>query len=75
MGKIPLLITALISSSPPLPVLSQSGNVGTDQGTGEPVIFDPSSFFGHNEAEYGFSPFFLHFHFFPFKFTKAKIEF
>lgn len=29
----------------------QSGNTGTDVGTGEPVIFDPSSYFGHNEAE------------------------
>ncbi|KAF8832124.1 hypothetical protein HHX47_DHR1001018 [Lentinula edodes] len=28
-----------------------SGNVGVDSATGEPVIFDPSSFFGHNEAE------------------------
>ncbi|KIK70733.1 hypothetical protein GYMLUDRAFT_65949 [Collybiopsis luxurians FD-317 M1] len=28
-----------------------SGNVGLDRATGEPVIFDPSSFFGHNEAD------------------------
>ncbi|KAH7930403.1 Ketosamine-3-kinase [Leucogyrophana mollusca] len=28
-----------------------SGNVGTDQVTGEPVIFDPSSYYGHNEAD------------------------
>ncbi|KAJ3995541.1 fructosamine kinase [Lentinula boryana] len=28
-----------------------SGNVGVDSATGEPVIFDPSSFFGHNEAD------------------------
>ncbi|CAL1694979.1 unnamed protein product [Somion occarium] len=28
-----------------------SGNIGTDRKTGEPVIFDPSSYFGHNEAD------------------------
>ncbi|KAI0785020.1 fructosamine kinase PKL/CAK/FruK [Abortiporus biennis] len=28
-----------------------SGNTGTDRTTGEPVIFDPSSYFGHNEAD------------------------
>ncbi|KAI8981390.1 fructosamine kinase PKL/CAK/FruK [Trametes punicea] len=28
-----------------------SGNTGIDQSTGEPVIFDPSSYFGHNEAD------------------------
>jgi fructosamine-3-kinase len=32
-------------------ILPQSGNVGTQESTGEPVIFDPSSMFGHNEAE------------------------
>ncbi|KAH9968595.1 Fructosamine kinase-domain-containing protein [Russula dissimulans] len=30
---------------------SQSGNTGTDTTTGEPVIFDPSSLYGHNEAD------------------------
>ncbi|KAE9400589.1 fructosamine kinase [Gymnopus androsaceus JB14] len=28
-----------------------SGNVGSDRDTGEPVVFDPSSYFGHNEAD------------------------
>ncbi|KAF8349671.1 Fructosamine/Ketosamine-3-kinase [Amanita rubescens] len=28
-----------------------SGNVGQDRSTGEPFIFDPSSYFGHNEAD------------------------
>ncbi|OCH86057.1 Ketosamine-3-kinase [Obba rivulosa] len=28
-----------------------SGNTGTDRKTGEPVIFDPASLFGHNEAD------------------------
>ncbi|KIP10148.1 hypothetical protein PHLGIDRAFT_101768 [Phlebiopsis gigantea 11061_1 CR5-6] len=28
-----------------------SGNTGTDEGTGEPVIFDPSAYYGHNEAD------------------------
>ncbi|KZT02459.1 fructosamine kinase PKL/CAK/FruK [Laetiporus sulphureus 93-53] len=28
-----------------------SGNTGTDRKTGQPVIFDPSSYFGHNEAD------------------------
>lgn len=30
-----------------------SGNAGQDTATGEPVIFDPSSYYGHNEAELG----------------------
>ena len=29
----------------------QSGNVGVDKKTGTPVIYDPSSYYGHNEAE------------------------
>ncbi|KAI0375168.1 fructosamine kinase PKL/CAK/FruK [Pilatotrama ljubarskyi] len=28
-----------------------SGNIGVDRATGAPVIFDPSSYFGHNEAD------------------------
>ncbi|TDL28027.1 fructosamine kinase PKL/CAK/FruK [Rickenella mellea] len=28
-----------------------SGNIGTETFTAEPVIFDPSSFYGHNEAD------------------------
>jgi len=28
-----------------------SGNIGTDQSTGRPVIFDPASYYGHNEAD------------------------
>jgi len=28
-----------------------SGNTGVDRSTGHPVIFDPSSYFGHNEAD------------------------
>ncbi|KAM5533939.1 hypothetical protein V8D89_012364 [Ganoderma adspersum] len=28
-----------------------SGNTGVDRSTGEPVIFDPSSYYGHNEAD------------------------
>ncbi len=34
-----------------LTVVPQSGNTGIDRSTQEPVIFDPSSYFGHNEAE------------------------
>jgi fructosamine-3-kinase len=30
-----------------------SGNAGQASKTGEPVIFDPSSYYGHNEAELG----------------------
>lgn len=30
-----------------------SGNSGTDQSTGRPIIFDPSSSYSHNEAELG----------------------
>lgn len=32
-------------------MLIQSGNTGVDNETQEPVVFDPSSFYGHNEAE------------------------
>ncbi|KAI0964055.1 hypothetical protein AcW1_000966 [Taiwanofungus camphoratus] len=28
-----------------------SGNIGTDRKTGQPVIYDPSSYYGHNEAD------------------------
>ncbi|EEB98414.1 hypothetical protein MPER_02080, partial [Moniliophthora perniciosa FA553] len=28
-----------------------SGNAGTDSSTGQPVIYDPSSYYGHNEAD------------------------
>jgi hypothetical protein len=35
----------------PIPMLVQSGNAGTDTTTGEPVIFDASCVYGHNEAE------------------------
>ncbi|KAF8640331.1 hypothetical protein AX17_000003 [Amanita inopinata Kibby_2008] len=28
-----------------------SGNIGVDETTGQPFIFDPSSYFGHNEAD------------------------
>ncbi|KAJ3531510.1 hypothetical protein NM688_g7564 [Phlebia brevispora] len=35
--------------------VEQSGNVGTDSKSGEPVIFDPSSYFGHNEADLALS--------------------
>lgn len=30
----------------------QNGNAGTDLDSGKPVIVDPSSYYGHNEAEY-----------------------
>jgi protein-ribulosamine 3-kinase len=30
-----------------------SGNVGYDKTSGQPKIFDPSSYYGHNEAELG----------------------
>lgn len=32
-----------------------SGNVRSNAETGEPVIFDCSSYFGHNEADFGIS--------------------
>ena len=34
-----------------IPMLVQSGTTGTDSTTGEPVIFDASCVYGHNEAE------------------------
>jgi len=32
----------------------KSGNAGLDKATGQPIIFDPASYFGHNEAEWVF---------------------
>ena len=29
----------------------QNGNVGVEKSTGQPIIFDPASYYGHNEAE------------------------
>jgi hypothetical protein len=29
-----------------------SGNMGVEASSGNPIIFDPASYFGHNEAEY-----------------------
>ncbi|CCM04440.1 uncharacterized protein FIBRA_06620 [Fibroporia radiculosa] len=49
------VIPALLGSLVIQPVLLHgdlwSGNTGTDRKTGQPVIFDPSSYFGHNEAD------------------------
>ncbi|KAI0654252.1 fructosamine kinase PKL/CAK/FruK [Cubamyces menziesii] len=48
---IPFLLEPLVIQ----PVLLHgdlwSGNTGIDRSTGEPVIYDPSSYFGHNEAD------------------------
>jgi fructosamine-3-kinase len=30
----------------------QSGNTGADRKTGQPIIFDAASYYGHNEAEW-----------------------
>jgi fructosamine-3-kinase len=30
-----------------------SGNAGSDNDTGNPIIYDPSAFFGHSEYEIG----------------------
>ncbi|KAI1788827.1 fructosamine kinase PKL/CAK/FruK [Ganoderma leucocontextum] len=49
------VIPALLSPLDIQPVLLHgdlwSGNTGLDRSTGEPVIFDPSSYYGHNEAD------------------------
>ncbi|EJF66845.1 fructosamine kinase PKL/CAK/FruK [Dichomitus squalens LYAD-421 SS1] len=49
------VIPALLDPLDILPVLLHgdlwSGNTGIDRSTGEPVIFDPSSYYGHNEAD------------------------
>lgn len=49
------VIPALLSPLDIEPVLLHgdlwSGNTGTDSSTGEPIIFDPSSYYGHNEAD------------------------
>lgn len=52
---IPLLLDNI--NPPPRPVIIHgdlwSGNVGVDKSTGSPVIYDPSSVWGHNEYELG----------------------
>lgn len=57
---VPVLLSDF--SPPAKPVLLHgdlwSGNVGTDTSTGEPVLFDMSSYYGHNEAEFGISQMF-----------------
>ncbi|EGO31182.1 hypothetical protein SERLADRAFT_455949 [Serpula lacrymans var. lacrymans S7.9] len=49
---IPYLLKSLVRVEP---VLLHgdlwSGNTGTDRSNGQPVIFDPSSYYGHNEAD------------------------
>lgn len=32
-----------------------SGNIATNANTGEPILFDMSSYYGHNEADFGIS--------------------
>jgi protein-ribulosamine 3-kinase len=52
---IPLLLRNI--TPPPEPVILHgdlwSGNTGVDGKTGLPVIYDPSSYYGHNEADLG----------------------
>ncbi|GHJ83892.1 hypothetical protein NliqN6_0294 [Naganishia liquefaciens] len=52
---IPLLLSSI--DPPPKPVILHgdlwSGNVGLDAKTQSPVIFDPASYYGHNEADLG----------------------
>lgn len=49
------VIPALLGQLVVQPVLLHgdlwSGNTGTDRKSGKPVIYDPSSYFGHNEAD------------------------
>jgi len=48
-------IPALLSSLSIQPILVHgdlwSGNVGLDRATHKPMVYDPASYFGHNEAE------------------------
>jgi protein-ribulosamine 3-kinase len=52
---VPLLLSN--SDPPPKPVILHgdlwSGNVGLDSKSRSPVIFDPASYYGHNEADLG----------------------
>jgi len=49
------VIPALLKGLDVEPVLLHgdlwTGNAGVDRTTGEPVIFDPAAFYGHNEFE------------------------
>lgn len=52
---MPLLLHSF--SPAPRPVILHgdlwSGNAGYDEATCAPVIFDPASYYGHNEADLG----------------------
>jgi protein-ribulosamine 3-kinase len=48
-----------------------SGNVGIDATSGQPIIFDPSSYYGHNEADLGIARIFGGF---PESFYKTYFE-
>ncbi|ORY35032.1 Fructosamine/Ketosamine-3-kinase [Naematelia encephala] len=52
---VPLLLSDI--QPPPKPVILHgdlwSGNVGFDSASSSPIIFDPSSYYGHNEADLG----------------------
>lgn len=57
---VPELLTNF--TPPAKPVLLHgdlwSGNIATDSSTGEPILFDMSSYYGHNEADFGISQMF-----------------
>ncbi|WVQ75264.1 hypothetical protein IAR50_004877 [Cryptococcus sp. DSM 104548] len=54
---IPLLLAPGSFSPAPKPVINHgdlwSGNAGYDETTSQPVIFDPASYWGHNESDLG----------------------
>ena len=52
---VPLLLDHFTPAPRPVIIHGDlwSGNVGYDRTTSQPVIFDPSSYWGHNEAELG----------------------
>ncbi|KDR85437.1 hypothetical protein GALMADRAFT_52701 [Galerina marginata CBS 339.88] len=48
---IPKLLGGLVPSHHSFLQQLRSGNAGVDKANGQPVIFDPASYYGHNEAD------------------------
>jgi protein-ribulosamine 3-kinase len=55
VSVIPLLLHDIHPAPEPVILHGDlwSGNTGIDGKSGQPVVYDPASYFGHNEADLG----------------------